>query len=145
MGCYARCKNCNSNLYIIEQKEQLHFPISITCNICKHTHNYLNYEITQERHDYKCSFCKKSFFIKRSTPITVGCPHCKSRIYIDSVGILSILSQGELPSRESDAAGGLIGGAAIGSIFGPAGALLGGLLGAALGYEGISREAIYYD
>ena len=48
-----------------------------------------------------------------------------------------------MPSRETTAAGGLVGGAAIGSLFGPVGALLGGILGATLGYEGLSREAIY--
>lgn len=145
MGCYARCKTCNANLYFLEQKEQLQFPLPITCNTCFATNNYLNYEITEERHDYKCSFCEKSFFIKKSPPLTVRCPHCSSQIYVNSDGTLTILLQGELPSRETGVAGGLLGGAAIGSLFGPAGALLGGILGAALGYEGLSREAIYDD
>lgn len=145
MGCYARCKNCNSNLYLQQQKENLTFPVTITCYACNNSRVYTVYEITQERHDYNCLFCKKSFFIKRSPPISVSCPHCKSDSYINSDGSLNLLRAGTMPAREQDAAGGLVGGAIIGALFGPAGAILGGLLGAALGHSGLSREATYHD
>jgi len=145
MGCYARCKNCNSNLYIQEQKNNLAFPKQIICFNCSQTKSYQSYEVTQERHDYKCIFCNKSFHIIRSPPISVFCPHCDSNIYINSDGSLTLFSEGKMPARETDAAGGLIGGAVLGSMFGPAGIILGGLLGAALGYQGLSKEAKYQD
>lgn len=145
MGCHARCKNCNSNLYIQEQKNELSFPIQITCFTCGQPKSYQNYELTQERHDYKCNFCQKSFHILKSPPLSVFCPHCDSNIYINSDGSLTLFSEGTMPSKETAAAGGLIGGAAIGSLFGPAGTIVGGLLGAALGYQGTSKEAKYQD
>jgi len=145
MGCYARCKHCNSNLYLIEQKTELTFPVDITCNICMKSSRYLNYEVTQERHDYQCIFCKKNFFITRSPPSQIKCPHCLSSLYISSDGLMSIIEEGTLPERQSNALGGILGGALIGSLLGPSGAILGGLLGGALGYQGLSKEAIYED
>lgn len=145
MGCYARCKSCNSNLYIAQQKETLPLPLQLTCNICFKQNFYLNYELTEERHDYSCSFCKKQFFIKRSPPLSILCPHCRSNIYINYDGTITVTLQGKLPDRSNDTVGGMIGGAAVGAIFGPEGAIIGGILGALLGNQGMSKEAIYTD
>ena len=143
MGSYARCKSCNSNLYLLEQKNELTFPTNVTCNICGNANNYQNYELTEERHDYQCSFCKKNFFIKRSPAIPVKCPHCTSSLYISSDGIVSTMIEGIQPDKQSSALGGILGGALVGSLFGHGGALVGGLLGGALGYQGLTREALY--
>lgn len=145
MGSYLRCKFCNSNLYLLEQKDELNFPYEVTCNICFNKNVYYQYEITQEKHSYKCSFCSRPFFITKSPPLQVECPHCSSNIYINSDSSLSIIVEGTKPTRDGETLGGLVGGAAIGSLFGPVGTLLGGLLGAVLGHEGLANEAIYLD
>ncbi len=141
MGCYARCKFCNSNMYIQTGKAQMTFPLPLICGNCNRQNNYYQYEIVDERHDFSCPFCKKNFFIKKQLPRMVKCPHCKSQIYADIDGSASVLTEGQHPNREGDTAGGLLGGAAVGSLFGPAGAILGALLGAALGHQGLAHEA----
>lgn len=141
MGCFVRCKSCNANLYLQQQKNELNFPVQINCNQCFRPNTYYVYEIQQERHDYRCNFCSKSFFIRKPTPRTVSCPHCNSRLYLDVTGSITILSNGKLPSRDADTAGGIAGGALVGALFGPAGAILGAILGGALAREGVSREA----
>lgn len=119
--------------------------MQFSCSFCGYQNTHYSYEITQERHDYQCPFCKKSFFIRRSPPLQVLCPHSKSSLYISADGLVTVLATGKMPSKESDAAGGLVTGALVGALLGPAGAILGGLLGGALGYQGLSREAIYQD
>ena len=145
VGCKTKCKNCNSDLYFSQQKDEFSFPTQTVCNVCSYTNIYYAYEVVQERYDYQCPFCKKYFFIRLPPPINVTCPHSKSHLYISEYGEITILQNGSLPSRESNALGGLIGGAAIGSLLGPAGAILGGLLGGALAYRGLTKEAIYQN
>jgi len=145
MGCYTRCKSCNANLYISQQKETFPLSFYLTCNICFRQNTYLNHELTEERHDYQCSFCKNQFFIKRSPPLSVSCPHCRSNIYINYDGTITLILQGTLPDKSKGTVGGLLGGAAVGAIFGPEGAIIGGILGALLGSQSTSKEAIYND
>lgn len=145
MGCYARCKSCNTNLYLQEQKDQLRFPTQITCFTCSLSNTYYVYEVTQEIHDYKCPFCKKNFFTRRPPPLSVLCPHSKSSLYINSDGSIMLLQNGALPTKESDAVGGALIGGLIGALLGPEGALLGALLGGGLAYQGQKKEAIYQD
>lgn len=141
MGCYLRCRNCNSNLYLQQQKDELRFPISVSCSVCGFSGQYGLLQVTQERHDYECIFCQRFFYIRRTPPCYASCPHCNSSIYISSDNALTLLRAGTRPNVDGDTVGGLAGGALIGSALGPGGALLGGLLGALLGRLGLSREA----
>src|SRR2546425_2292143 len=106
MGSYARCKSCNTNLYLTPQKDQLRFPTQVTCSVCRMSNNYYDYELTQEFHDYKCPFCKKNFFTRKPPPLNVLCPHSKSSLYISSDGAITLLKTGIDPRRDADAAGG---------------------------------------
>src|SRR2546426_11045131 len=102
MGCYLRCRNCSSTLYLHEQKEDLQFPLSIKCVNCGYQNYYGYLEVTQERHNYKCPSCERFFHIRKTPPLYVLCPHCKSKVYISADNALAIIEKRTFEEKDRD-------------------------------------------
>ena len=145
MGIFFRCKSCGSDLYSPLLKEELQFPQSFTCHVCQNTNDYYNYEIKEERYDFVCTNCSGSFHAKKSLPLQVLCPHCKSILYLNSDGTIGIIEAHPPPvTTRQSTAGGALGGLALGALIGgPVGALLGAIVGGALGSTQDNQECEY--
>jgi hypothetical protein len=145
MGSFFICKSCHNNTYLVQQKEELLFPQSITCALCAKTNIYLEYEVQQERYDLSCPICKGRFFIRRMPPITIKCPHSNSLLYVSSDGSISVVRSGTQPTTtRGGTVTGALGGLVLGALLaGTEGAFLGTLAGAALGSTSDVKEAIY--
>lgn len=144
MGSFFTCKSCGTNAYLHEQKDELTFPQGLICHNCGQTNSYYAYEVQQERYDFSCGFCNNRFYIRKTPPIDVTCPHCHSLLQITSDGAILIIRNGTLPeSRTNDSLLGALGGLVLGgALAGGAGALAGAIIGASLGSRG-TLEAIY--
>lgn len=147
MGSFFTCKSCGSNLYLRQQKDELTFPKILMCSICRKSNSYQSYEVQQERYDFSCPVCNGRFFIRRTPPLQVRCPHSNSLLYVNSDGSISVLQIGKPPTTtKGGTGGGALGGLLLGALLGgPAGALLGALAGAALGSSADVKEGRYMN
>lgn len=145
MGIFFRCKSCSSDLYSSTLKNELLFPANFTCHVCGNINQYYNYEVQEERYDFVCVICSGNFHAKRSLPLQVLCPHCKSTLYLNSDGTIGVVEQGTPPTTtKKSTAGGAIGGLVLGGLIGgPVGALLGAIVGGALGSTQDNPECEY--
>ena len=142
LGVFVRCRQCGHNIHLDTNKADLPLVFRPICPYCGHTENYRRLEAIEERWEFNCPFCSRRFFIRRSPPITVRCPHCSSVILISSDGNMTILEHGQLPPvGTAVAAGAVIGGLIGGVVAGPIGALLGLMAGGALGAASSVLEA----
>lgn len=134
MGVFVRCRNCGNNVYLLEEKIEIPGSFGATCPYCQQKYSYLNSEAIEERWDFTCPYCSRPFFIRKSPPLRVRCPHSRSILYIGSDGELSLMDEGQLPPTARPGPVGAVGGLVIGGLVaGPVGALLGLLAGGAIG------------
>ena len=145
MGVFLRCKSCNSDLYSTSSKNELQFPTSFTCHLCRNANQYDDYEIQEERYNFRCIICSGNFHAKRSLPLQVLCPHCKSVLYLNSDGTIGVVQQKPPPvTTKQSTAGGTVGGLVLGGLIGgPIGALLGAIAGGAIGSTQDNPECEY--
>lgn len=142
IGVFVRCRQCGRNVYLDTNKADLPLVFRITCPFCEHIKNYRRFEAIEERWDFSCPVCSRRFFIRRSPPVTVRCPHCSSVLHISGDGGMTILERGQLPPVGTGiAAGAVIGGLVGAVVAGPIGALLGLMAGGALGAASSVLEA----
>ncbi len=145
MGIFFRCKSCGSDLYSQLLKEEMRFPYQFMCHVCQNTNKYYNYEVQIERYDFVCTNCSGSFHTKRSLPLQVLCPHCKSILYLNSDGTVRIIEARTPPvTTRRSTVGGALGGLVLGALIGgPIGALFGAIAGGALGSTQDNPECEY--
>lgn len=145
MGIFVRCKSCSSDLYSPTLKNELQFPADFTCHVCGRINQYYNYEVQEERYDFICTVCSGNFHAKRSLPLQIRCPKCKSVLYLNSDGTIGVVSTGTPPvTTRGGTAGGALGGLLLGALIGgPVGALLGAIAGGALGSTQDNPECEY--
>lgn len=73
------------------------------------------------------------------------CNHCKSVLYLNSDGTISVINRGTPPTTtKKGTAGGALGGLVVGALIGgPVGALLGAIAGSAIGLTQDNPECEY--
>lgn len=139
------CKQCNQRVYLqVTRKTELSSSFSLRCPFCYTDRVYYLSEVTEERWDSICPFCNGRFYTLNPPPIRVRCPYCSSLLYVENIGYVRILQEGQIPvlAPEARSAVGAIGGILVGSVIaGPIGALFGLLAGGALGASAEYLEA----
>jgi len=130
-------------VHLDRSKEALPPSFELSCPYCGYSSSYSSLEAIEERWEFSCPTCNRRFFIRKSPPINVICPHCASSLHIGGDGSLYVTAPGRPPSGPPAAS---VAGATIGSLVGaivagPIGALIGLIAGGGLGAAANIPEA----